>query len=176
MPGGNKSSCVQKQTCSKLQVCLSTYDLLLPPGIKGLTSFLSVYVVMKFFLLSWIAALNTYVQVVVWHDHNCKSFHYQGSMSFNSSKAAPSFCSMVGQSLYDEPEHCLTWMPLWDSSWLSVTFLLFWKISFLIYTSMNWCSFDIFRMKLTVRVFGPSSYGGSYKITVVCLFVCLVFR
>ena len=130
MPGGNKSSCVQKQTCSKLQVCLSTYDLLLPPGIKGLTSFLSVYVVMKFFLLSWIAALNTYVQVVVWHDHNCKSFYYQGSMSLNSSKAAPSFCSMVGQSLYDEPEHCLTWMPLWDSSWLSVTFLLFWKISF----------------------------------------------
>ena len=38
MSCGNKRSCVLKQTCSfKLQVCLSTYDLLLPPGIKGST-------------------------------------------------------------------------------------------------------------------------------------------
>ena len=39
MPGGNKRSYVLKKTCSqKLQVFLSTYDLLLPPGIKGLNS------------------------------------------------------------------------------------------------------------------------------------------
>ena len=38
MPGGNKSSKVLKETYSfSLQVCLSTYDLLLPPGIKGFT-------------------------------------------------------------------------------------------------------------------------------------------
>ena len=38
MPGGNKSSYGLEQTCSsKLQVCLCTYDLLLPPGTKGLT-------------------------------------------------------------------------------------------------------------------------------------------
>ena len=37
MPGGNKRSYIIKQTCSfQLQVCLSTFDLLLPPDIKGL--------------------------------------------------------------------------------------------------------------------------------------------
>ena len=37
MLSGNKRSHVLKQTCSeKFQVCLSTYDLLLPPSIKGL--------------------------------------------------------------------------------------------------------------------------------------------
>ena len=37
MSGGNKRSCVLKQTCSFwLQICLSTSDFLLPPGIKGL--------------------------------------------------------------------------------------------------------------------------------------------
>ena len=37
MSGGNKMSYVLKQTCSfSLQVCLGTYDLLLPPCIKRL--------------------------------------------------------------------------------------------------------------------------------------------
>ena len=37
MPGGNKRSYVLKQTYSlKLQVCLSTHDLLLPQNIKEL--------------------------------------------------------------------------------------------------------------------------------------------
>ena len=36
MPGGNKRSYVLKQTC-----CLSTYGLLLPPGIKGLSDYLN---------------------------------------------------------------------------------------------------------------------------------------
>ena len=36
MPGGNKRSYIFRQTCSKkLKVCLSMYDLLLPPGVKG---------------------------------------------------------------------------------------------------------------------------------------------
>ena len=36
IPGGNKRSYVLKLTCSwRLKVCLSTYDLSLPPGIKG---------------------------------------------------------------------------------------------------------------------------------------------
>ena len=36
MTGGNKRPCILTQTCSfYLQVYLSTYDLLLPPGIKG---------------------------------------------------------------------------------------------------------------------------------------------
>ena len=35
--GGNKRSYVLKQTCNlQVQVCVSTYDLLLEPGIKGL--------------------------------------------------------------------------------------------------------------------------------------------
>ena len=37
IPVGNERSYVLKQTCSfQRQVCVSTYDLLLPPGIKGL--------------------------------------------------------------------------------------------------------------------------------------------
>ena len=37
--GGNKRSYVLKQTCTfQLQVCLSVYDLLLPPDIKGIMS------------------------------------------------------------------------------------------------------------------------------------------
>ena len=37
MSCGNKTSYVLKQTCSfQLKVCLSTYDLFLPPDIKGL--------------------------------------------------------------------------------------------------------------------------------------------
>ena len=36
MPDGSKMPYVLKQSCSfLLQVCLSTYDLFLPPGIKG---------------------------------------------------------------------------------------------------------------------------------------------
>ena len=39
MPGGNKSLYVLKQACSfYLQIYLSTYDLLLPPDIKGLNA------------------------------------------------------------------------------------------------------------------------------------------
>ena len=35
--GGNKRSYVLKQTCNlQVQVCVSAYDLLLEPGIKGL--------------------------------------------------------------------------------------------------------------------------------------------
>ena len=38
MPGGNKTAYVFKQTSNfQVQVCLSTYDLLSPPGIKWLT-------------------------------------------------------------------------------------------------------------------------------------------
>ena len=38
MPGGNKRSYVLKQNCREMhQVFLSTYDLLLPPGIKVLS-------------------------------------------------------------------------------------------------------------------------------------------
>ena len=36
MPGGNKESYILK---TKLQVCFSTFDLLLPAGVKGLTQF-----------------------------------------------------------------------------------------------------------------------------------------
>ena len=39
MSGGNKRSYILKQTSSlKLQVCLSMYDILLPPGITGLNT------------------------------------------------------------------------------------------------------------------------------------------
>ena len=38
MPGGNKRSYVLNQNCREMhQVSLSTYDLLLPPGIKVLS-------------------------------------------------------------------------------------------------------------------------------------------
>ena len=40
MPSGNKSSNALKQNC---KVCLGTYDLLLPPGMKGLRSQNSLY-------------------------------------------------------------------------------------------------------------------------------------
>ena len=34
-PGGNKRAYILKQTCSlNLQVCLSVYDILVPPGVK----------------------------------------------------------------------------------------------------------------------------------------------
>ena len=39
MRGGNKRSCVLNQTCSRmLQICLTTYNLLLPLGKKELST------------------------------------------------------------------------------------------------------------------------------------------
>ena len=44
MSGGNETSYLLKQTCSfQQQVWLSTYDLLLPPGIKRLILKISIF-------------------------------------------------------------------------------------------------------------------------------------
>ena len=44
MSGGNKNSYVPKQTCSfYLQVCLTTYGLLLPTSIKRYTNDLDIF-------------------------------------------------------------------------------------------------------------------------------------
>ena len=50
MPGGNERPYVLKQTFSlQLQVSLSTYDLLLPPGIKRLTFKGCMYIYLSYF-------------------------------------------------------------------------------------------------------------------------------
>ena len=53
--GGNKSSHILKKACSwKLQVCLSMYELLLPPGLKKLRRFPAYFKFLDIFIEIWI--------------------------------------------------------------------------------------------------------------------------
>ena len=52
MSGGNKRPYIIKQTCDQPDVCLSTYDLLLPPNIKGLNKMLNKQSALSHFRLT----------------------------------------------------------------------------------------------------------------------------
>ena len=67
MPGSNKGLYVLQQTCNqKQEVCLSTYYLLLPPGIKELI--VSGFIFCSFFSRGQFTAIVklVYVRNIVW--------------------------------------------------------------------------------------------------------------
>ena len=65
MPSRNKRSYKLKETCrKKLQICLNVYDVLLPPGIKGVNnhknhSIISILIID--FINYWNVILNFYL-------------------------------------------------------------------------------------------------------------------